>query len=302
MILQVKLQGRGIPEAAGAAPCAVFVGQFVMNPHLAKFWESAHHIVDSFFARLPSLILGVMVFLLFYVLSILVSRVIHRTTRKFRPNLGAVFARLTGAATILLGFLVAFSVVAPSFQASDLIKILGISGVAIGFAFQNILQNFLAGLLLLWAEPFRIGDEIKLDNYEGSVEEIQTRATFIKTYDGRRVVIPNADLFTHPVTVNTALDIRRWEYDLNLKGTQNLDETRAVIIKTVSRVQGVLSDPAPEVLVLDLSDLDSNAAKVRVLWWTKAPRKHEMLTSYDRVLTAIMQTLSPRTVDRSRAA
>jgi len=69
-------------------------------------------------------------------------------------------------------------------------------------------------------------------------------------------------LFTHPVTVNTALDIRRWEYDLNLKGTQNLDEARAVIIKTVSRVEGVLSDPGPEVLVLDLSDLDSNAAKV----------------------------------------
>jgi small-conductance mechanosensitive channel len=115
------------------------------------------------------------------------------------PKSGVVFARLTGAATILLGFLVAFSVVAPSFQAGDLIKILGISGVAVGFAFQNILQNFLAGLLLLWAEPFRVGDEIKLDNYEGTVEEIQARATIIETYDGRRVVLPNADLFTRPV-------------------------------------------------------------------------------------------------------
>src|SRR6266478_4640367 len=146
-----------------------------MTTSFTKFWESAHRMVDSFIARLPALILGIVVFLLFYMLSILVSRVIHSTTRKFRPNLGAVFARLTGAATILLGFLVAFSVVAPSFQASDLIKILGIGGVAIGFDFQNILQNFLAGLLLLWTEPFRVGDEIKLDNFEGSVEEIQTR-------------------------------------------------------------------------------------------------------------------------------
>jgi small conductance mechanosensitive channel len=60
------------------------------------------------------------------------------------------------------------------------------------------LQNSLAGLLLLWAEPFRIGDEIKLDNYEGSVLEIQTRATIIKTYDGRQIVIPNADLSRTP--------------------------------------------------------------------------------------------------------
>src|SRR6266436_7375586 len=255
-------------------PAQVAIQVSAMSSSLDKFWEAVYKMVDGFFARLPSLIVGIVVFLLFYVLSILISRVILRTTRKHRPNLGVVFARLTGAAAILLGFLVAFSVVAPSFQAGDLIKILGISGVAIGFAFQNILQNFLAGLLLLWAEPFRIGDEIKLDNYEGSVEEIQTRATFIKTYDGRRVVIPNADLFTHSVTVNTALDNRRWEYDLNLKGMEDLDAVRSLVVKTVSGVPGVLAEPAPEALVLDLTDLDSNALKVRILWWTKAPRQH----------------------------
>ena len=248
--------------------------------------------IERFFGRLPSLIVGVIVFFVFYVFSILLSRVILRTTRRHRPNMGVVFARLISAATILLGFLVAFSVVAPSFQAGDLIKILGISGVAIGFAFQNILQNFLAGLLLLWAEPFRIGDEIKLDPYEGTVEEIQTRATIIKTYDGKRVVIPNADLFTHSVTVNTALDIRRWEYDLAVNGIRELAELKSLIVNAVSKVQGVLPDPRPEVLVMDLGDPDLNAVKVRVLWWTKAPRQHEMLASYDQVLTAIRQTLN----------
>jgi small conductance mechanosensitive channel len=274
----------------------------IMNSNFAKFWEAAHDMIDRFIARLPSLIVGVIVFLLFYSLSLVVSRVILRTTRKYRPNLGVVFARLTGAATILLGFLVAFSVVAPSFQAGDLIKILGISGVAIGFAFQNILQNFLAGLLLLWAEPFRVGDEIKLDNYEGTVEEIQARATIIETYDGRRVVIPNADLFTRSVTVDTALDIRRWEYDLTAKDHGDLAELKSFIIQTVSKVHGVLPDPAPEVLVMDLGDPDSDVVKVRVLWWTRAPRQHQMLTSYDSVLTAIRQTLNRSAVRQDRAA
>lgn len=273
-----------------------------MHSNFDKFWESAHHIVDSFFARLPSLLLGVVVFFAFYVLSILVSRVIQRTTRKYRPNLGVVFARLMGAATILLGFLVAFSVVAPSFQAADLIKVLGIGGVAIGFAFQNILQNFLAGLLLLWAEPFRIGDEIKLDNFEGIVEEIQTRATIVKTYDGRRIVIPNADLFTHSVTINTALDTRRWEYEVSLKGVQNLDDAKSRIVETVSNVPGVLRDPAPEALVTDLGDLDAGAVKVRVWWWTKAPQYDQMLFSYDKVLSAIAQSLRGTPADKRRAA
>jgi small conductance mechanosensitive channel len=273
-----------------------------MNSTFTTFWESAHSMIDKFVARLPSLIVGVVVFLLFYVLSSAVSRVLLRTTRKYRPNLGVVFARLAGAATILLGVLVAFSVVAPSFQAGDLIKILGISGVAIGFAFQNILQNFLAGLLLLWAEPFRVGDEIKLDNYEGTVEEIQARATIIETYDGRRVVIPNADLFTHSVTVNTALDVRRWEYDLTTKDGRDITELKSFIIKTVSKVEGVLSDPSPEVLVMDLGDPDSEVVKVRVLWWTKAPRHHQMLTSYDSVLTTIREGLNRFAVRQDRAA
>ena len=273
-----------------------------MHSNFAKFWEAAHHMVEGFFSRLPALILGAVVFFLFYLLSAVVGRVIHRAMRQYRPNLGVVFARLTGAATIFLGLLVAFSVVAPSFQAGDLIKILGIGGVAIGFAFQNILQNFLAGLLLLWAEPFRIGDEIKLDNFEGMVEEIQTRATMVKTYDGRRIVIPNADLFTHSVTINTALHIRRWEYDLSLKGVENLEETKSLIAKIVSEVPGVLSDPRPEALVADLSDTDSGAVKLRVLWWTKAPRQHEMLTSYDSVLSAIGKAFSHAPADKQRAA
>src|SRR6202171_5050765 len=201
-----------------------------MKTSLGKFWEAAYQMLDSFFGRLPSLIVGVIVFFVFYVFSILLSRVILRTTRRHRPNMGVVFARLMSAATILLGFLVAFSVVAPSFQAGDLIKVLGISGVAIGFAFQNILQNFLAGLLLLWAEPFRIGDEIKLDPYEGTVDEIQTRATIIKNYDGRRVVIPNADLFSHSVFVNTAADIRRWEYDFTVNGKFDWAEVKGRIV------------------------------------------------------------------------
>jgi small-conductance mechanosensitive channel len=264
-------------------------GQVGMS--LNKFSEAAYQMGDRLLARVPALLVAIFVFFLFYLLSIAVSRTIVRTTRKHRPNLGVVFARLTAAATILLGFLVAFSVVAPSFQAGDLIKVLGIGGVAIGFAFQNILQNFLAGLLLLWAEPFRIGDEIKLDAYEGTVEDIQTRATIIKTYDGRRVVIPNADLFTHSVIVNTALDIRRWEYPLVIDNIRDFGQVKSVIIGTVSKVPGVLSDPAPEALVTELGP-DATTAKIKVLWSTKASRERDMLDSYDKVLVAIRESLN----------
>jgi small conductance mechanosensitive channel len=263
-----------------------------MGINLDKFWESARHLTENVISRLPSLILGVVVFCFFYILSIIVSQGIRRATRGHRENLGVVFSRLAGAATILLGFLVCFSIVAPSFQAGDLIKLLGIGSVAIGFAFQNILQNFLAGLLLLWAEPFRVGDEIKIDAFEGTVQEIQTRATIIKTYDERTVVVPNADLFTRSVIVNTATERRRWEYDFSVTGIQNVDEVKSRVVEAIRKTPGTLPDPAPEALIFDLSDLAAATFKIRALWWTKSSRQHQMLTSYDAVLTAINRALS----------
>jgi small conductance mechanosensitive channel len=260
-----------------------------MNSILNKLFDAAREMGDKFIDRLPALILAVVIFCAFYGLSHFAGRAIQRAVSKRRQNLAIVFARLTGGATILFGLLVSISIVAPSFQASDLIKILGISGVAIGFAFQNILQNFLAGLLLLWAEPFRVGDEIKVDAFEGKVQEIQTRATIIKTYDEREVVIPNADLFTHSVIVNTAMGSRRWQYDLDVKRASSLQELKTRIGNAVRKVPGVLSDPGPEVFVIETTP---DVVKVRILWSTHDSRQHQMLGSYDQVLTAVADALA----------
>ena len=92
--------------------------------------------------------------------------------------------------------MLAVTIVAPSLTPGDLIAGLGVSFVAIGFAFKDILQNMLAGIPILLRQPFEVGDQIVSGGHEGTVERIETRATLIKTYDGRGVVIPNADIYT----------------------------------------------------------------------------------------------------------
>jgi small conductance mechanosensitive channel len=121
--------------------------------------------------------------------------------RRTHQGVAILISRLVQTSIVVLGFLIALSVLAPSFQAADLIKVLGIGTVAIGFAFQNILQNFLAGILLLVSEPFQLGDFISVTGIEGNVDDIQARATVVTTKEGRKVVIPNAVLFTNPVAV-----------------------------------------------------------------------------------------------------
>src|SRR3979411_1234203 len=106
-----------------------------MNLNFGKLWDSAQHMIDTIMARLPSLVVAIAIFILFYILSISCRHILRSATRAHRQNLGMAFARLIGAGIILLGFLVGFSIVAPSFQAGDLIKILGIGRVAIAFSF-----------------------------------------------------------------------------------------------------------------------------------------------------------------------
>lgn len=165
--------------------------------------KSGFKILNEVLSMLPDMILALLVLVLFILAASFARSLARRVALRRLTHQGAalLLARLVHTCIVVLGFLIAISIVAPSFQASDLIKILGVGTVAIGFAFQNILQNFLAGILLLMQEPFRLGDLISVTGIEGSVSDIQARATIVKTKEGRDVIIPNATIFTNPVAV-----------------------------------------------------------------------------------------------------
>jgi small conductance mechanosensitive channel len=174
-----------------------------MSVDISIAWKTASNILNEILSLLPNLILGMLVFILFLGAASLARSLTRRVTlrRLTHQGLALLLARLVHTGIVLVGFLIALSIIAPSFQAADLIKVLGIGTIAIGFAFQNILQNFLAGILLLLQEPFRLGDLISVTGIEGNVSDIQARATVVTTKEGREVIIPNATIFTNPVAV-----------------------------------------------------------------------------------------------------
>lgn len=176
-----------------------------MGIDLSNAWKSALRIINGAISLLPNLILAGLILIVFWAFGSTLKSIVQRLCehRQRRRSIGLLLGQLAKTFVVILGFLIALSVVAPSFHAVDLVKILGIGSVAIGFAFQNILQNFLAGILLLLNEPFNLGDFIKVNDLEGRVDDIQARATIINTSDGHRVVIPNAVLFMNPVVVNS---------------------------------------------------------------------------------------------------
>jgi small conductance mechanosensitive channel len=240
--------------------------------------------------RAPYVAIAGLVFALFYFAGRIVRRVLvafaHKTRR--RHNLGLVLGRLGHAATTFVGLLVAMVIALPGFTPGQLVSVLGISSVAVGFAFRDILQNFLAGILLLLSEPFRIGDQIRTGEFEGTVEDIQTRATMIRTYDGRRIVIPNSTLFVNSVTVNTAFEKRRLEHDFPFNIGEDVDRMKRLLLGSLDGVRDVLDDPPPDAVVVDFTD---TALKIRLRWWIDPPSQYELRNGLDAVLTAVNDRL-----------
>jgi len=267
-----------------------------MNAEMSTLIEKMQAMLTGFIVLLPNLILALIVFALFFFVARAIKKVVRNLTRDRRQarNLGMVLGRLAQGTTILIGLFIALSIVIPSLKASDLVQLLGISGVAIGFAFRDILQNFLAGILILLTEPFQIDDQIVFKEFEGTVENIQTRATTIKTYDGRRIVIPNSELFTNSVTVNTAFENRRLEYDIGIGYGDDIDEARRLILEAVHGTDGVLETPAPDAIVVDLA---GSTVNIRARWWVQPPRRADVLDLQDRVLTNIKNKLTANGID-----
>lgn len=258
----------------------------LMAPALAK----VETMIDTFIGQIPNLIVALFIFLLFYLMGGLARRVVKRFTEQadLPPNAELVLTRLSRSLLILAGLLVAFPIVFPSFTAAQAVEVLGISGVALGFAFRDILQNFLAGILILLTQPFKIDDQIVVNEFEGTVVDIHTRATFIRTYDGRQVVIPNSDMFTQSVVVNTAFPIRRSEYDFGIGYGDDVELAKRIMLEQLRSMDEVLDDPAPEAFVADLAPSSVN---IRARWWTGSLRReviHVEAEVIDRVRAGLL--------------
>lgn len=253
-------------------------------------------LADATLILLPGLAVGLFAF----GLSLLLARAIRATVMRSKslrtrsPGLALVLGRIGAGLTILFGALVAAAIAFPSIGAGDLFSVVGIGGVAFGFAFRDILQNLLAGILLLVTQPFRLGDQIKAGDFEGTVEDIQIRATTIRTYDNRRAVIPNADLFTGKVLVATAYDRRRLTLRIGIGMSDDIGHAKRVILDATARAEGVLPTPPAVVRVAELGDF---AVLLDLFIWIDPPQRIEALDVTDRVYENVKAALAQAGID-----
>jgi small-conductance mechanosensitive channel len=265
-----------------------------MQPELLFAYARLQQMGANLLALLPSFVLGCLVFIVFIFIARIIKALVQRLNARRHYSLALVMGRLAQWGVLLFGLLVSVTIAFPSFTPANLISALGITGIAVGFAFKDIFENFLAGILILATEPFRIDDQIVFGSYEGTVERIETRATLIRTYDGRRVVIPNAELFKGSFVVNTAYDSRRLEHDIGIGTSDDIQLAKRLMLDVVTQADGVLSEPKPDALVVSFAESGIN---IRLRWWIHPPRRADVLDIQDRVLEGVKNALIVNGID-----
>tara|TARA_R100000935_G_scaffold20966_1_gene39305 strand:- start:1190 stop:2176 length:987 start_codon:yes stop_codon:yes gene_type:complete len=265
-----------------------------IDVNLQSIIEKLDGWLDGIIRVLPNIIVGIIVFIAFLYLGRWLGKVVNRImNKKGRDNFGDLLGAFTRYLIVIAGIALALTIMAPGLSPADLIASLGVSSIAIGFAFQDILQNWLAGILILLRQPFKIGDQIVVNEFEGTVEKVQIRSTIITTYDGQRVVIPNNTVYNNSVRVKTAHELIRSQYDVGVGYDENYLEAMKILKQTVENVEGVSSEKSVETLVWDQAD---SWLTIRVRWWTKSDRA-SVVHVWSKVLLATQTAMNDAGID-----
>lgn len=236
-----------------------------LSKRLEPTWDRLRELAYGAVALLPLLAvaLGIVVFSLF--LGSALGRWGGPSFLRSRnPFLQNIVGRAIQAALVLAGLLVALDLLEATALVGAVAGTAGLAGLALGFAFKDIVENYLAGLLLAVRRPFDQNDHVVVESFEGKVVRLTPRETILMTLDGNHVRVPNALVFRSPMLNYSRNPRRRFQFEAGVGPVDDLAVARETGIAVLREMEGVLDDPAPEALVMEIGE---SWVTVRFLGW-----------------------------------
>lgn len=176
---------------------------------------------------------------------------------------------------------------------SALGTMVGLIGLGLSFALKDMIANFISGLLIMVNRPFKIGDQIEVSGEAGTVKDIKIRASEIRTYDGRKVIVPNATLYSNTVINNTAYDERRFEVVVGISYDDDVERAKELAMKTLEEAEMTEEHPKPEVLI---DELGGSSVNLKLRGWTK-PSKANMVKAASEVTELVKDRYDDEGID-----
>lgn len=214
-----------------------------------------------------SLVFGVLIFVVFYFLSAWIKKLADLRVKRNTddPLLADFIGSLIRIVVMVFGLTIIFRLFGLSGAVGGVLAGAGITAFIIGFALKDIGENFLAGILLAFKRPFRVGDIVEINGLRGRVVVLNLRDTQLKTSDGKDLFIPNANIVKSPLVNFTIDGFLAYSFDIQIPLAKDLELARNVITETISQVPGVLKDKRkPEVYVTDITGAFT---KITVTYW-----------------------------------
>jgi len=252
-------------------------------------WTSINNLLTGIVAKLPYILAGVLVLFVFYGLAKLIKSLFWLATKHTRVDqrLRILFSRVINVFVMIMGIFTAMTVVIDSFRFGDLIAGLGFTSFVIGFATKDILNNLLSGVLILWQQPFRIGDQIFIGSNQGKVEYIGVRATSLRKDDGELVLIPNGDMYTQALTIRGAGAKRRMNLKFSIGYDADIVEAKTIIHKSLRGIDKIVNDPEEKVVVTDLT---TDGVNIAIYYWINT-NENKPMDVFDEAATAVKNSL-----------
>lgn len=227
-----------------------------------KYWTGFLAFLPGFILALISLMLGIFI-------SRKTSRLINNRLKLRLEDLLLVnfLTKISKWIIILIAFVVAMQLLGLATLASGLIAGAGVSAIVIGFAFKDIGENFLSGVILAFNRPFKIGDVIVTEDITGTIVSLDLRTTTIKTFEGFDVFVPNSIIINNPLVNYNREGTRRFDFIVGIDYDDDVSNARNAILERIFDVSEVLKDPKPFVIVNELS---SSSTNLRIFYWVNA--------------------------------
>ncbi|BDI34068.1 hypothetical protein CCAX7_61190 [Capsulimonas corticalis] len=262
------------------------MSQSYWSAFLIPLQATLHRIVSF----IPRFLVALLLLLMFWGVASLARRLARQALGKIHHIPWAVrllIVRSIYLGTLFIGILVALS--AANIDVTTLIASLGVAGFALGFALKDILENFIAGVLLLFARPFELKDQVTLGNYEGTVTDIQIRTTSLQTYGDELVIIPNSAVYTNPVVNHTRLGKRRYTIDFDTSLTADASLVEREALEAAQQNEDIAKDPAPILRVRSV-DSGNDVLSWRLYYWAD-PMKATEVKTISEMLRSLKQVL-----------
>ena len=250
---------------------------------------SIRSLIEGVAGRLPYIVAGVIVMMLFWLLSRFFRWLFLSGSSRTRMDaqLRILVGRLIAGGLIVIGIFSGLSVVIDSFDFGQVIAGLGFTSFVVGFATKDILNNFLSGIFILWQRPFALGDYLFVGSNQGRVEHIGVRATMLRKDDGEAVIIPNGEMYSSALTIRGAGKKRRMNLKFHLAFDEDLPNAKRLVLESLSRTEGIVHEPSPNVHVTDYAP---EGAVLSVQFWIDT-NENKPLRVYDGAAIGIINTM-----------